>query len=179
MKAYDQIYEVASENYGLVTTDMARKLGVSGMALVMLEKRGRIVRIGRGVYRLEQFPASEYDSYAAVVAKAGEGAFLWGPSVLALENLCPTDPGKLYVTVPRRIRRNLGRGVVVRQNIGNSSNGASLRGIPAQHVVEAIRDSKGMIMTNRLLDATKRACERGLITKDDSKRLQKELLGGK
>ena len=130
MKAYDQIYEVASENYGLVTTEMARKLGVSGMALVMLEKRGRVSRVGRGVYRLEQFPASEYDSYAAIVAKAGRGAFLRGPSVLAMVNLCPTDPSKLYVGVPGRVRRNLGRGVVVRQNVV-TGNVAGLRGMIA------------------------------------------------
>ena len=40
MKAYDLIYEVASENYGLMTTDMAREIGVSSMALVMLENEG-------------------------------------------------------------------------------------------------------------------------------------------
>ena len=61
MRAYNQIYEVASENYGLMTTDMARKIGVSSMALVMLEKRGRIIRVGRGVYRLEQFSPTTCD----------------------------------------------------------------------------------------------------------------------
>lgn len=179
MKAYDQIYEVASENFGLVTTDVARELGVSGMALVMLEKRGRIVRVGRGVYRLDQFPASEYDSYATVVARAGRDAFLWGPSVLAMENLCPTDPGKLYVAVPGRIRRSLGRGVVVRQNAGVNKNAAGLRGIPAQSVAEAIRDSRNMIMTDRLLEAARRAFELGLITGAESRRLQRELAHGK
>lgn len=178
MKAYDLIYEVASENYGLMTTDMAREIGVSSMALVMLEKRGRIIRVGRGVYRLEQFPASEYDSYATVVAKAGKGAFLWGPSVLALENLCPTDPGKLYVAVPGRVRRSLGRGVFIRQNAGENTNVAGLRGIPAQSVREAIRDSRNMIMSDRLLDATKRACERGLISKDEARIIQQELSNG-
>lgn len=178
MKAYDLIYEVASENYGLMTTDMAREIGVSSMALVMLEKRGRIIRVGRGVYRLEQFPASEYDSYATVVAKAGKGAFLWGPSVLALENLCPTDPGKLYVAVPGRVRRSLGRGVFIRQNAGENTNVAGLRGIPAQSVREAIRDSRNMIMSDRLLDATKRACERGLIAKDEARIIQQELSNG-
>ena len=177
MKAYDQIYEVASENYGLVTTEMARKLGVSGMDLVMLEKRGRVSRVGRGVYRLEQFPASEYDSYAAVVAKAGKGAFLWGPSVLAMENLCPTDPSKLYVGVPGRVRRNLGRGVVVWQN-AVTENAAGLRGIPAQSIGEAIRDSRDMIMTDRLLDAVRHAYERGMMTRDESEQLRKELVHG-
>ena len=113
---------------------------------------------------------------ATVVARAGRDAFLWGPSVLAMENLCPTDPGKLYVAVPGRIRRSLGRGVVVRQNAGVNRNVAGVKGIAAQSVAEAIRDSHDVIMTDRLLDAVRRAHERGLITPNEARRLQKELL---
>lgn len=177
MKSYDRIYEVAAENYGLVTTELARELGVSGMTLVMLERRGRISRVGRGVYRLEQFPASEYDSYATVVAKAGKGAFLWGPSVLAMEKLCPTDPSKLYVGVPGRVRRNLGRGVIVLQSAVNE-NAAGMRGIPSQSVGQAILSSRGMIMIDRLREAVRHAHERGMIKREESDRLQKELANG-
>ena len=56
MIAYNRLYEIANENYGLVTTKAAEALGVSNMALVMLAKRGRLLRVGRGVYRLDQFP---------------------------------------------------------------------------------------------------------------------------
>ncbi len=52
MSAYNTLYEEAAENYGLITTEMAERNGVSGMSLVMLERRGRLQRVGRGVYRL-------------------------------------------------------------------------------------------------------------------------------
>ena len=54
MSAYNTLYDEAAENYGLITTKMAERNGVSGMSLVMLERRGRLQRVGRGVYRLEK-----------------------------------------------------------------------------------------------------------------------------
>ena len=174
MNAYNTLYDEAAENYGLITTQMAERNGVSGMSLVMLERRGRLRRVGRGVYRLEQHPETEYDSYATLVAKAGEGAFLWGPTVLALENLCPTDPATLYVAVPGRIRRQLGRGVIVKNGAGNASI-KPLHGIPAQPIEEAIRASRGSIMDERLVEAANRAKEQGLLLSDTHEQLIQEL----
>lgn len=173
MSAYNTLYDEAAENYGLITTDMAERNGVSGMSLVMLERRGRLQRVGRGVYRLEQHPVTEYDSYATLVAKAGEGAFLWGPTVLALEKLCPTDPATLYVAVPGRIRRQLGRGVIVKNGADNASI-KPLHGIPSQPIDEAIRASRGSIMDDRLIEAANRAKELGMLLPDKHEQLMKE-----
>lgn len=174
MVSYNRLYDVAAENYGLVTPRVAESLGVSNMALVMLAKRGRLVRIGRGVYRLDQFPVSEYDPYANVVARAGEGAFLWGPSVLAIDHLCPTDTRMLYVAVPGRTRRNLGPGVVIKN--GESATVPVLsHGIASQSIPDAIRSSRGIVMGERLVDAVGRARDAGLILKDECRTLLKEL----
>lgn len=174
MSAYNKLYDEAAENYGLITMEMAKRNGVSGMSLVMLERRGRLQRVGRGVYRLEQHPTTEYDEYASLVARAGDGAFLWGPTVLALEKLCPTDPATLYVAVPGRVRRHLGRGVIVKNGADNKSV-KPLRGIPAQPIEEAIRSSRGSIMDERLVEATNRAKEQGLLLSDIHEQLLQEL----
>ena len=174
MIAYNRLYEIANENYGLVTTKAAEALGVSNMALVMLAKRGRLLRVGRGVYRLDQFPQSEYDPYAITVAKAGEGAFLWGPSVIALDQLCPTDPKTIYVATPKRIRRVLGKGVIVKTGVKNS-HVAYPHGIPAQSLPDAILSSKGLIMNERLRDAANNAKSLGLILTPDYENLIREL----
>lgn len=174
MSAFNTLYDEAAENYGLITTGMAERRGVSGMSLVMLERRGRLQRVGRGVYRLEQYPTTEYDSYATLVAKAGDGAFLWGPTVLALEKLCPTDPATFYVAVPGRIRRQLGRGVIVKNGVDNTSI-RPLHGIPAQSIDDAIRSSRGSIMDERLVEAANRAKEQGLLLSDAHEQLMKEL----
>lgn len=174
MSSYDTLYDEAAENYGLITTEMAGRYGISGMSLVMLERRGRLRRVGRGVYRLEQHPVSEYDGYAALVARAGKEAFLWGPTVLAMENLCPTDPATLYVAVPRRLRRKLGRGVVVCQN-ADMDGVTLLNGIRSQSVAAAIRASRGIVMDDRLREAVVHAAERGLVRSDESRTLKREL----
>lgn len=177
MIAYEKIYEFAAENYGLISSKDAARLGISNMALVMLEKRGRLLRVGRGVYRLEQFPASEYDPYANLVAKAGEGAFLWGPTVLAIDHLCPTDLRTMYVGVPGRVRRALGKGAVIKSGVQNTRPSMP-HGIPAQSIPEAIRSSRGLIMISRLHEAMERAKELGLILQDEYEALKKELGDG-
>lgn len=178
MRSYDTLYDEAAENYGLITTEMAGRHGVSGMSLVMLERRGRLRRVGRGVYRLEQHPITEYDAYATLVAKAGKDAFLWGPTVLAMEKLCPTDPAVLYVAVPRRVRRQLGRGVIVRSG-ADLSDVTLLNGIRAQSVEAAIRSSEGIVMNERLCESVVRAGERGLLLPESRRRLMRELKHGR
>ncbi len=174
MTAYEKLYEDAAENYGLITTDMAARYGVSAMTLVMLAQRGRLRHIARGVYRLEQHPSSEYDAYATLVAKAGRGAFLWGPSVLALNQLCPTDPAKLYVGVPGRIRRNLGRGVIVKNGCKNQIV-VQTHGISSQTIKDAILASRGIIMNDRLISAARRAREEGFLLPDAAQAIIQEL----
>lgn len=55
-------------------------------------------------------------------------------------------------------------------------NVAGLRGVPAQSIGEAIRDSSDMIMADRLLDAVRHAYERGMMTRDESELAARGLL---
>ena len=52
MTDYQTIYEDAIDNYGLVTTRRAKELGLAPNALAQLAHRGRLERVGHGVYRL-------------------------------------------------------------------------------------------------------------------------------
>ena len=49
MSYFDDIYEVAADNYGLVTTADAAALGIRGNELVRMADRGLLVRRGHGV----------------------------------------------------------------------------------------------------------------------------------
>ena len=92
MTAYEKIYEESIGNYGLITSARASELGISNMALVLLAQRGRLIRIGRGLYRLAHWLPTEFDGYAQAVMSVGEEAYLYGESVIALLNLAPTNP---------------------------------------------------------------------------------------
>ena len=65
---YNRLFEEAIDNYGLVTTSMARKMGIEPGVLVDLAYRGRLTRIGQGVYQLVQYAPGENDPYAQAVA---------------------------------------------------------------------------------------------------------------
>ena len=68
---YEQIYDEAIGNNGIITARHAKELGTPAIALVKLCKRGRFTRIGHGVYRIDKYFPQETDLYAAAVARVG------------------------------------------------------------------------------------------------------------
>ena len=78
MTAYDQIWPVAEDHYGIITSPKAKELGVSKQNMVAMEKNGRLERIAHGVYQVRHHVPTPNDVYAACVAIAGENAYLRG-----------------------------------------------------------------------------------------------------
>ncbi len=174
MSKYEEIYEVAADNYGIVTREEAASMGVSDKELSRLAADGRLIRIGHGVYRIKHHVPGNLDPYAESVALAGPGAYLYGESVLAMLALCPTNPAKMYVGTPRRIRRRLPRGMKVVQRKG-VADVTEYEGIPSQTVGAAIRSCMGKIMPDRLREAVREARRQGLLRKDEAEKLDEEV----
>ncbi len=176
MTAYRKIYDEAIGNYGLITVAEAKALGISNLTLVKLASRGRLERIAYGVYRIEQYVPNRdgLDPYACAVKKVGAEAYLWGPSVLAIFHLCPTNPSRIYVATPRRYRRKATAGLVVKDFAGDASVD-NYEGIRIQPVAEAILSGRHIIMADRLLDAARMAYERGFIDEDQRNQIIREL----
>lgn len=174
MSKYEEIYEVAADNYGLVTRDEAARMGVSDKELSRLASDGRLTRIGHGVYRIKHHVPGNLDPYAESVALAGPGAYLYGESVLAMFALCPTNPAKMFVATPRRIRRKLPRGMKVVQR-QDAADVTEYEGIPSQTVGAAIRSCMGKVMPDRLQEAVREAQRQGLLRKDEAKKLDREV----
>ena len=176
MTAYQTIYDEAVGNYGLITVAQAKELGVSNETLVKLASRGRLERIGHGVYRIQHYvPNAEgLDPYACAVARVGDEAVLWGPSVLAVHHLCPTNPSRIYVGTPVRYRKKANPSLVVMDRVKPAETD-NYEGIRTQTVPDAITSSQHIIMLDRLLDATRLACERGLIDAQRREQIIKEL----
>ena len=106
MKHWDTIQRTALGSNGIVTFAQARGLGVFPAEIYRWCKAGKLLKVGRGVYRLTTIPSQGFVSdMASLLAMIGEGAYLYGESVLALLRLCPTRPYIAYVAVPRRIRK--------------------------------------------------------------------------
>ena len=171
---HDKLYEIAADNYGLITNERAHGIGVSTRNLNDLARRGRLVRIGYGVYQLSHYIPTELDPYAQAVALAGPNAFLYGESVLAILDLAPTNPTRMYIGTPGRMRRKLGTGYRIRQFFTRARI-HPIEGIAAQDVSDAILAAVATVRRDRLEDAAKEACRRGLISAEECKRVVKEL----
>ncbi len=172
MAKIDDIYD-AVDDFGLITSAEAADLGMSRAEMVQQERMGRLVRVARGVYRMPVWPSQPQAPYAVAVKAAGDGAFLYGESVVALLELVPTDPSKIKLASSRRCRRNLGPGVTVEKTKGVEP--VCLEGIACQPLPDAIVDAATTMGSARALEAADEARVRGYITKSDEDRIREEL----
>lgn len=68
-------------------------------------RTGRFVRIYQGVYRLRDYPSSQYDPVVAAWLALGRGAVVVShESALALHELTGVTPSVVHLTVPRSRR---------------------------------------------------------------------------
>ena len=63
----DELYALAEERDGLLTSKEARALGVQDSVLIRLAQRGRLERMTRGVYRIVHYPADRFAQYREAV----------------------------------------------------------------------------------------------------------------
>jgi len=178
MTYYADIYERAADNYGLITSADAKEMGIPVVELGKLYKRGRLNRVGHGVYRIFHYTPTALDGYADAVALVGQGAYLFGESVLAMHNLAPTNPATIKVATPNIVRKKLPQYIVTITR-KNDEQVTLYEGIPSQSVANAIRANRKTMMSDRLLGAIQEARKQGLISKKEAADLSKEIHSGR
>lgn len=176
MAKIDEIYN-AVDDFGLITSSEAAGLGMSNAELVQQARMGKLVHVARGVYRMPVWPYQPEYPYAIAVKAAGEGAFLYGESVIALLNLAPTDPTKIWIATLKRTRRNLGKGI----KLIPADNEIPIRieGIPCQSLTDAVIAASKTMGIERALRAASEARNKGYITEKDMNLLKEGLLDDK
>src|SRR5680860_951692 len=110
---YTRLAEVANEQYGFVTPDDARNLGVHPMNLVRMAERAQIERRGTGLYRFPLTPVTRLDPYMeATLWPRGVRGVLSHETALELYELSDVHPARIHITVPsgHRVRRQVPRG---------------------------------------------------------------------
>lgn len=109
------ILDLARSNGGLVTSAMVDQAGIGRGILKHLADAGRLVRAGRGVYRLPDAPE---DRWYALQVSFGRGVFSH-VTALALLGLVGDFAGQAHMTFP----------------VGYNTSGARKRGVAA-HVAK-------------------------------------------
>lgn len=95
-----ELWEVALDHHGFVTAADAAELGIPRAELGKLAHRGRVQRVGHGIYRFPQIPPGELDQYMlATLWPAGRGV-LSHETALQLHELCDVNPDRIHITIP-------------------------------------------------------------------------------
>jgi len=172
MSAYEEIWGVAEDNFGIITSKTAVALGVSRQCLRALSESGRVTRLGHGVYQVLHHVPGRLDAFAAAVAMVGETGYVRSASVVALLELCPTNPGLMFVGAKARVRRRLPKGYLLRDL--HETPIQEYERIPCQRLVEALREAKaeGSIEGDRIADAARAAREKGLLSDEECAEFQ-------
>jgi len=106
MTVRTDLWDVAVEQYGYVTTQDARNLGVAPSELTKLAARGALEHVSQGVYRFPQWPVGTNDHLMeAVLWTRDPRAALSHDTALDLYELSKINPDKTHVTIPRRDKK--------------------------------------------------------------------------
>ena len=174
MTNYERIYEFAADNYGLITSAQAKDMGIPNIELVKLAQRGRLERVGHGVYRVRHYTPTPLDQYAEAVTLVGQDSYIYGESVLAMLGLALVNPVVITVATPNVVRKKLPAHIETIR-VQNSDTAVQHDGIPIQNVADTLRTCRGSVMTERLLGAVEDARMQGFITVKEMERLKKEM----
>ncbi len=172
-----QLRELADENYGYITTGEAAELGVPAVELRKLALRGGLTQVRRGLYRFTDARRTRFDAYAEAVARTGQDAYLMGDAVLGLLGLAMVEPRRIKVATPHRTRiKDPGFVDVIHRTLPPEAI-TTYEGIRATTVAQSILDSRGAVMTERLLDALSEALRAGLVEAGESAKVRRSLTG--
>jgi predicted transcriptional regulator of viral defense system len=103
---HEQLYRVAESQAGYFTARQAAEAGMGRSTLAHhAGGDGRFERVGRGVYRLRQFPSSQYEHIVAGWLSLGDAeGVVSHASALELHDLSDVIADVVHVTVPRSRR---------------------------------------------------------------------------
>ncbi|MBO3100618.1 type IV toxin-antitoxin system AbiEi family antitoxin domain-containing protein [Cellulomonas fengjieae] len=174
----ERVYEHAIDAHGYVTTKDAAEIGVPAVELRKLASRGFLDRVGHGVYRVGMIPRSDRDEFAEAVELVGEDAYLRADTVLALLNLAPVNTRAIRVGTPHRVRRSLPREVEVVHEELPAADLTEYEGIRSSRIERALLDSRGIVMVDRLNDATDRAQREGYLSASAARAVREQLRRG-
>jgi len=163
----DLLLARAFDQYGFVTSDDARSLGIDEKRLVDMERRGTLERVARGLYRFKIIPHTgrEHLMEAVLWPRRTRGV-LSHDTALELHDLCDINPTKVHITVPRqyRINREIPATYAVHHRDLADADRTLIEGIPVVTPARSIEDAIETHVDPKLIDqALDTARSRGLV----------------
>jgi len=173
-----RLYSIAESQGGYFSARQARAAGISKAVLSHHLKKGSLLRVRRGVYRLAQFPEMPHADLFVAWLAAGEKAVLSHESALLLYGLTDLLPDEIHLTVPRTASRRQA-GVRLHTARLHPNEVTWRQGLPVTTLPRTLSDLvRSGLAEEWIHQAVQQALERGLISEEA---LRREILqrGGK
>ena len=167
-KTTGKLLEHAQLQYGFVTSEDARDLGVDSAQMPSMASRSLLEHHARGIYRMPLVPPTQLDPYMEAVLLTNRKGVLSHATALDLLELCDVNPSAIHLTVPKAFRtaRPLPDSLRLHKKPIEASAVGMFEGIPMVTAAEAIAGGIEMGLGWRLIDqAITTARSRGLISK--------------
>jgi len=177
-KIQAQLWEIALDQDGYVTTADAGRLGINVVELGKLAHRRQLKHVAHGIYRFEQLPPTQFAPYTLAVLWTGSRGVLAHATAIDLYELADVNPDKIDLTVPRgyRPRRQGGDLYRVHHQDLTANQVRRFEGIPiVTHVVAIDQIIDDGTPSHLIRQALETARNRGDITAADQDALEAKL----
>ncbi len=167
-RVYLTLLDVASGQYGYVTANDARALGIDPAQLRLMHHRRVLHRLAVGLYRFPIVPTTPLDQYMEATLWPRKTTVLSHETALDLHEVCDINPVRIHLTVPAdyRRRRELPPMYELHPRKLDPSAVTRHEGIPIVTVSRAIIDGIETGLGGHLIDqAVATAQRRGLLSR--------------
>lgn len=176
---WQTLYDVAAAQEGLFTSRQAATAGYSAPLLTHHQKVGRITRVRRGIYRLVHFPPGEHEDLVAAWLWANAAGAFSHQTALSLHGLSDALPARIHLTLPqawqtRRLR--VPEGLSLHYADVPSSQRTWVGPVPVTTPLRTLTDcASAGVLPDLLRQAARQAIGRGLVTKAETKEVERIL----
>jgi predicted transcriptional regulator of viral defense system len=173
---YSTLLDVANGQYGYVSLDDARAVGIDPTQLRLMHHRGLLERRGVGLYHFPSVPATELDQYMEATLWSRTTAVLSHDTALDLHAVCDVNPARIHVTVPLsyRLRRDPPPTYELHPRALDPDDVTTHEGIPIVTVRRAILDGIERTLGPHLIaQAVETATRRGMLSLDELRGIEK------
>jgi predicted transcriptional regulator of viral defense system len=167
---WDDLYSVAAPQAGLFSLRQAVEAGYSPPLLEYHVGRGRVARVGRGVFRLVHFPASDEEDLVALWLWSERRGVFSHETALRLHELSDVLPAVTHLTLPKEVetrRRRVPAGVELHYQNVNKGDVTWKGPVPLTTALRTVLDCKQAAAAPDILrQATRQGLRRGLFTRE-------------
>jgi len=159
-----RLVEVASTQAGYFSAGQALEAGYSYPAQHYHALNENWLRVGRGIFRLPEWPSSPHEDLVRWTLWSGRKAVVSHESALAVHELGDVNPASVHLSVPPGFRAKA-VGVVLHRAIVDSAEKQEHSGFWVTTPLRSLIDiSSGSLDLDQVVTAVVEALRRGLVT---------------